>query len=75
MFSLEKNSLSQTKKKRYERFQDIENDFVLLEHSSLEGEHILLVDDISTTGATLYVCIQKLLVIREIKISVICVAN
>lgn len=47
---------SQTHKKRLERFQYLQNTFVLPKPQALAGKHILLVDDILTTGATLELC-------------------
>lgn len=48
-------SESQTKKGREERFQNMEGVFAIGEENAqeLQGKHILLVDDVLTTGATL----------------------
>ena len=69
------NNPSQTKKKRFDRFNEIENVFVLKEMKKLENEHIILMDDIMTTGATLSACIKLLRTIPNIRISIVCVAN
>ena len=66
---------SQTKKNRFNRFSEIENAFELKEGSVLENKHIVLVDDIVTTGATICSCIQQLESINNIKISIVCIAN
>ena len=47
------NRKSQTKKQRIERFENTENSFGLLSQKQISGQHILVVDDVLTTGATL----------------------
>lgn len=60
---------SQTSKSRLERFQNVENSFKVTQPNLLEGKHILLVDDVITTGATLEACSTKILAIPNVKIS------
>lgn len=66
---------SQTGKKRYDRFQKIEHAFEVLHGSLLHSQHVLLIDDVFTTGATLTACIQQLHTIPGIRISILCVAK
>ena len=47
---------TQTHKNRNERWKNVEGIFTLSNASLLEGKHILLIDDILTTGATLTNC-------------------
>ncbi len=47
---------SQTHKSREERWKNVEGIFSLTKPEAIEGKHILLVDDILTTGATLANC-------------------
>ena len=61
---------TQTLKKRLARWGSIDETFVLENSSSLENAHVLLVDDLVTTGATLEACAQKLLNIPQMKISI-----
>ncbi|MFT3682991.1 MAG: ComF family protein [Ferruginibacter sp.] len=44
---------TQTKKHRMERWENVEGSFVVKNEAALKGKHILLVDDVVTTGATL----------------------
>ena len=51
---------SQTRKNRVARWQNMEGRFALT-GTQLEGKHVLLVDDVVTTGATLEACGRALL--------------
>ena len=52
---------TQTHKGALERWQNIQNNYALKNNSDhLTGKHILLVDDVVTTGATLIVCSSQL---------------
>ena len=65
---------SQTKKSRYERWKNVEFVFQLKETTALEGKHVLLVDDVVTTGATLEACAQVLHQIKNVRISIVTIA-
>lgn len=65
---------TQTKKTVYERYENTENLFEITELNLFAGKHILLVDDVLTTGSTLEACIQALLVVPNINISVFTLA-
>lgn len=59
------------------RFKNVEHSFELneTEMKDLENKHILLVDDIVTTGATLETCARKLLEIPNVKVSIATMAR
>ncbi|MCD7973434.1 MAG: ComF family protein [Candidatus Azobacteroides sp.] len=61
---------TQTRKNAYERWLNVENIFAIKSAEKLKGKHILLVDDVLTTGATLASCANTLQSIEGIKISV-----
>ncbi len=61
---------TQTKKARYKRWENVETVFEVKDSTAFENKHILLVDDVVTTGATLEACAQKLLMIDGTKVSI-----
>jgi ComF family protein len=61
---------SQTKKSRAERAANMEGAFALHNHELIKGKHILLFDDVLTTGATLEACANALLKAENVKISI-----
>ena len=61
---------SQTHKSIYDRHVNVENIFEVTDVEHLYGKHVLLVDDVITTGATVSSCIEALLSVPEIKISI-----
>ena len=62
---------SQTRLSRHERQENVEDMFELRDGSRLQGKHVLLIDDICTTGATLIACIDALKNIPGIRLSVL----
>jgi len=61
---------TQTKKHRAERWENVESSFAVKNESLVRGKHLLLVDDVITTGATLEASGQCLLRTGEVKLSV-----
>jgi ComF family protein len=65
---------TQTRKGRYERWKNVEDLFSLVRPERISGAHILLVDDVITTGATLESCIMALCSSSGVRISVAAIA-
>lgn len=65
---------TQTQQDRVHRWQNMDGVFAINNEKKLEGKHILLVDDIITTGATLEACGQTILNIANTKLSIATVA-
>jgi ComF family protein len=61
---------TQTKKGRIERWQNMEGKFVLRKPEVISNKHVLLVDDVVTTGATLEACGLALLEAENVKLSI-----
>ncbi len=65
-----KESETQTKKSRYERWQNVNSIFEVCQEDALTGKHVLLVDDVVTTGSTLEACANKILEINDTSVSI-----
>jgi len=65
---------TQTRKKRMERHTNVSQVFEVAHTAKLEGKHILLVDDVLTTGATLEGCGSALLSVPSVRLSCATVA-
>lgn len=69
-----KNTTSQTKKSISERIENVSNIFEVIDPKLLVGKHILLVDDVVTTGATLEACAEAILKIPGTTVSMATIA-
>jgi ComF family protein len=67
-------SATQTNRTRYERWTNVEGIFRVSDAGAIRGKHILLVDDVITTGSTIESCVNELLKIEDVKVSVIAIA-
>ncbi|MBR1449876.1 MAG: ComF family protein [Prevotella sp.] len=62
---------SQTKKKGWQRQENVADVFQLRQPEAISGRHLLLVDDIVTTGATIRACALELCKAGDVRISVV----
>lgn len=63
---------TQTRKGRIERWKNMEGKFVVKDPAAIAGKHVLLVDDVITTGATLEACGAELIKAGNVQLSVAC---
>ncbi len=62
---------SQTQLSRWERRENVENVFQLRDADGLRGRHVLLIDDIVTTGATITACARVLQQVDGVRVSIL----
>lgn len=65
---------TQSKNNRFDRWKNVNEHFLIDDISLFKDKHILIIDDIITTGATLEACYLALKQCENIKISVACIA-
>lgn len=61
---------TQTKKDAAERWVNVQNIFQVTDCESIRGKHVLVVDDVITTGSTVESCVAKLLEVEGVRVSV-----
>ena len=65
---------TQTKKSKLDRAENVEQVFMVAHPKQIEGKHVLIVDDVLTTGATLESCANEVLKVPGTKISLATIA-
>ncbi len=61
---------TQTKKSKFDRWQNVSDIFIVNNENLFSGKHILLVDDVVTTGSTLEVAAAEILKCRDTRVSI-----
>ena len=71
-----KGHSTQTRRNAVQRAENIRNVFDVINPEELEGKHLLLVDDVITTGATLLACADAIRrEVKNVNISVLALAG
>ena len=65
---------TQTRKSSYDRWMNVKDVFECTSDKGLENRHILMVDDVMTTGATIVACADALSHVSDLRISVLTLA-
>ena len=66
---------TQTHKSQDERWKSTKGIFQVTNPEVLKGKHLLLIDDVTTTGATLHACSSALLTLPSIRVSIFALAK
>jgi ComF family protein len=61
---------SQTNFTKYDRWDNVKSIFKVKNSKILEDTHVLLIDDVLTTGATIEACVKELLNVKNCKVSI-----
>lgn len=69
-----KETETQTHKQTYDRWLNMQDIFSVVDSEALAGKHILLIDDVITTGSTIGACAEALLTIPGVRVSVLAIA-
>jgi ComF family protein len=70
-----KKTETQTHKSRIQRWENMKSTFEIHNPPKISGKHVLLVDDVVTTGASLDACAQVLLGCPGVRVSIACLAH
>ncbi|MBS1524551.1 MAG: ComF family protein [Bacteroidetes bacterium] len=65
---------TQTHRSRFSRFENMQQVFIVNDPAALANKHVLLVDDVITTGSTLEACGTELLKVEGLKLSIATIA-
>ena len=68
------NTQSQTRKGRFKRWKNVKSTFQLSQDIDITNKHILLIDDVVTTGSTVEACGEVLLKVEGVKLSLLTIA-
>lgn len=68
------NNVSQTLMMRDKRHDNVEGIFRLTHPELISGKHVLIIDDVTTTGSTIYACAKEILKAPDTRISVLTLA-
>lgn len=67
-------TVTQTRKNKIERWENVKDKFELLNPEELAGKSVLIVDDVITTGATMDACYQALQNVNDLQLVIVSLA-
>jgi competence protein ComFC len=67
-------NITQTGKNRFDRWYNVAEIFSVKDPEQLKNKHVLLVDDVMTTGATAEACLQKIAAVEGVRVSFVAAA-
>lgn len=70
-----KHTETQTRKFTYERWENVEGIFLLHHPGQFAGKHVLIIDDVLTTGATITACADAFQGVEDVRISILTLAK
>ena len=70
----EKHTDTQTRKSTYERWENVDGIFRLCHPENFVGKHVLIIDDVLTTGSTTTACADVFHEVEGVRISVLTLA-
>ncbi len=69
------NNKSQTKNSRFDRWKNVEDVFAITNYEAFKNKHILLIDDVITTGSTLESCTKEIIKCEDCKVSIFAIGT
>lgn len=66
---------TQTKKSRFNRWENVKDVFEVSDKEELTNKHVIICDDVLTTGATTEAAIRKILEVENTKVTVVTIAT
>jgi ComF family protein len=66
---------TQTRKSKLSRWENMGDVFTVIKPEEVSKKHILLVDDVITTGSTLEACATELINVGSREVSIACIAE
>ncbi|MDT8307940.1 MAG: ComF family protein, partial [Bacteroidales bacterium] len=70
-----KRTATQTKKTRYNRWENVEGIFAVTDSAKISGKHIAIIDDVITTGSTIESCCMALRKSADVCISALAIGS